>query len=249
MTRNGLKVALIVLLAALSSNATETRVGGCATSIASQHSLRIPASVSPFAKSYLHWLENESRNRRFKDQWKARALEFAKEQNRAHRIYRMGKRSFIKCDPTEQELLVVVNGQVLFYDVIDTAEYGVENIEELFEALAKANLRGGEAIPSAAPFNPYNLRSHYRDHGHEFGAMSEEEYEALAIQFAEKPAQEGLIMDVSFEGNLRTLKIDFETGEMAVYAAPDQAVITFFIRDRHAFRYFLSKALPRKALR
>ena len=69
---------------------------------------------------------------------------------------------------------------------------------------------------------------HYNDHGDEVGATSAQEYQELAIDFANDV--NNVTHDSFVDQNGSTYKFSYETGEFAIIKS-DGTVITYYIPD------------------
>ena len=70
---------------------------------------------------------------------------------------------------------------------------------------------------------------HYNDHGDEVGATSAQDYQELAIDFANDV--NNVTHDSFVDQNGSTYKFSYETGEFAIIKS-DGTVITYYIPDR-----------------
>ena len=83
--------------------------------------------------------------------------------------------------------------------------------------------------PYAVTFNQRTLMKHYNDHGDEVGATSAQEYQELAIDFANDV--NNVTHDSFVDQNGSTYKFSYETGEFAIIKS-DGTVITYYMPDR-----------------
>lgn len=83
--------------------------------------------------------------------------------------------------------------------------------------------------PYAKKFNQSSLMKHYFDHGDDVGAESPDDYEEMAVDFANDV--NNVTHDSFVDERGSTYKFSYETGEFVIVKS-DGTVITYFIPDR-----------------
>lgn len=188
---------------------------------------------SPFATSFKNYLREESAQRRFADQIERDALILAYTKKPSTRAFQSNDDTIVKYDLDTRQLLIVIGDKIVFYDRIEADN------EDWFNGLRKAKLRNNVQLENVQPFDRLGLLTHFDAHGKQFNAADAYEYERRAIEFAESNTPRSLTIEVEDRGRKRWVKMDFHTREMVVVAQDTHQVISYYIRERHPFHYFL----------
>lgn len=189
-----------------------------------------------FAPTYKKYLHEESRQRRFANQIERAALLLAYSDKPSHRAFQSNDHTIVKYDLETRELIVVAYRQIIFYERIEDGD------GDWFNGLRKAKLRANVRLENAQPFDPLGLVTHFANHGVQFNAADEFEYERRAIEFAESNTKHSLTLECEDRlGRPRWVKIDFATREIVVVAQDSRQVISYYVREHHPFHYFLGR--------
>lgn len=195
---------------------------------------------SPFATSFKKYLHEESPQRRYADQIERDALILAYSIKPSIRAFQSNDQTIVKYDTDTRQLVIVIEDKIIFYDRVPTED------GDVFNALRKAKLRAQVAIDDVQPFSRLGLINHFANHGSEFDAADSSEYERRAIDFAENSTPRSMILEVEDRGRMRWVKMDFQTREIAIVAQDTHQMISFYVRERHPFHYFLRSVIKQQ---
>lgn len=237
------KVWLLLTLFASSFTAPAAAVviaDNCATEVAENKVPKTKLDIklrlnqrSAFSSSFKNYLHQESPQRRYADQVERDALILAYSVKPSIRAFQSNDHTIVKYDLETRQLLVAIDDKIVFYDRIP------EEDGDLFNALRKAKLRANLTLENVQPFESRNLLVHFDKHGKEFNAADSYEYERRAIDFAESNTPRSLTLEVEDRHGKRWVKMDFQTREIAIVSQDTHEVISYYVRERHPFHYFL----------